>query len=97
MRTPLLRTAELDVEQVRLAILKYARDRGVPPDLLIAALADLVAMVAASLDKNGAQIPFEERLGEFDARARQLYNRIGLMQPGLGYNFAPGALPAKAN
>ena len=89
----MLRTKELDVEQVRLAILQYARANGLPTDVLIAACADIVAMTAASLDRNGAAgITLDERMAGFNERVRRLYDRIGLMQPALGYNFAPGAL-----
>lgn len=73
------RTYELDVEKVKLAILAYASEHNVSSDVLLAALADIVGMTAATLDQHVGPLPLSERLVVFIERAQaaHCHNALG--------------------
>lgn len=64
------RTQELEIEQVKLAILKLARDRNLPSEVLVSALADVLGITAATLDLQVRQVPIDNRLDLFIERVK---------------------------
>ncbi len=70
------RTHELNIERVRLDILAYAKRNNLNSDVVIAAMADIVGMSAAILDRETGAVPFDDRMAVFTERARSQYVRV---------------------
>ncbi|HKQ24102.1 MAG TPA: hypothetical protein VJT81_06635 [Burkholderiales bacterium] len=85
-----MRTFELDVQAVKLRILRMAEREDLDSAVLLAALADVVGLTGATADKHVGFQPFDDRIDSFVERARAAYVRINLamqrtslQQPGL--------------
>lgn len=82
------RTRQLDVQSVKLDILRYARDHDLDTEVLIEALAQLCGLTAAVLDRDVCAQPFDERMAAFCERAREAYRRApGLAGGGGAHSF----------
>jgi len=69
------RVHDLDVEQVKMAILRFARDRNIESDVLVQAMAEVIGMTAAALEQTGATCSFDERMKAVVDHARISYYR----------------------
>lgn len=70
------RTFELEVQQLKLRILRIARDEGLDSDVVVAALADVLGVTAATLDMQVGPHPIEDRLDSFIARVKDQHQSI---------------------
>ena len=74
----MLRSIELDAQRVRQRILKMAADGDIDSAVLIAAIADVVGICAAMLERSelpGHQQSFDSRMDSFIERTRQARER----------------------
>lgn len=64
------RTFELDTQRLKLRILKIAHDEDLDSDVLVAALADVLGLTAATLDMKHGPQSLDERLAAFVERVK---------------------------
>lgn len=73
----------LAVQDCKLAILRYARDHNTDSAVLVQAMAEMIGMTAAVLDRETSYQNFDERMAEVMEIARATYRRgPGLLAPG---------------
>lgn len=65
----------VSVDQVKAALFKYLRDNDVDSAVLMQALAEVVGMTAAILDRDVGRQSFTERMQEFEDVAFTIYRR----------------------
>lgn len=70
-----MRTHVLDVEKVKLAILRFVRDNNVDSAALVEAMAEICGMTASALDREIGHQGFDERMAAFTERAQAAYLR----------------------
>lgn len=70
------RPRQLDVQAVRLAILRFAHDHDIESGVLMEALADVCGMTAGALDREVGIQSIDERMAVFTERAKQTYRRL---------------------
>jgi hypothetical protein len=72
-----MRTFELDVQKVKLRILGLAEQEGLDSAIVVAAMADVLGLVAATLDARSivGPVPFAQRMASFHERAERGYRR----------------------
>ena len=66
---------DLQAKFFREDILSLAASKGIATDVAIAAMAELVGIVAAGLDEKEGTESFNDRMHEFTARATEFYNK----------------------
>jgi len=64
-----------DAERAKMAMLQYARANNIDSAPFVAALAEVVGMIAAVLDREAGYQRFDERMAEFTEMARASYLR----------------------
>lgn len=69
------RTHKINVDTVRAAILNFACTHNIPPDVMIQAMAEIIGIAAANLDRVQGHQPFDSRIGAVVDHARAVYNR----------------------
>jgi len=69
------RPFELDVQRLKMAILAHAQRHDLDSEVLVAALADVLGLTAAVLDRQICHLPFETRMETFAEMARAAYDR----------------------
>ena len=70
------RTFELDVQAVKLKILKYAQREDLDSAVLTAAIADVLGLTAATLDIRAGGRDFASRMDAVIERARAAHTRV---------------------
>lgn len=76
MPGPFLKTFEVDVQAMKVAILEYAKQTDMDSARVVAAMAEVVGLVIAVLESRGMEkAGFEDYMGSFADRARQSYRR----------------------
>ena len=83
------RSFELDVEAFKLAVLNLARARAADSEVMVAALADVLGVTAAMLDKRLGPMPLDDRLDPFIERVRAQYRRTALSMAMQGETAGP--------
>ena len=73
-----MRTFELDVQAVKLRILRMAQKENLDSAVLVAAMADVLGLSAATLDLRGTPQEIDARIGSFVERAKQEHRRVML-------------------
>lgn len=69
------RPFELEAEAFKLAVLRLAAERNVDSEVVVAALADVLGLTAATLDKTRGPVVLDERLDSFLERVRAQHRR----------------------
>lgn len=67
---------EPDVQRIKTKILELARDEHIDSGVLVAALSDVLGIVAAQLDTIGTPRGLEDRMQSVQERAAQSYGRM---------------------
>ena len=70
--------AEVQADEIAQQILTFAQLRDTPSETLVAGLADVVGMIAATLDANEGAVPISSRLDVFAERAKQSHRNAVL-------------------
>jgi len=73
-----MRTFELDVQAVKLRILRMAQKENLDSAVLVAAMADVLGLSAATLDLRGTPQEIDTRIGSFVERVKQEHRRVML-------------------
>lgn len=74
-----MRTFEQDAENLKLRILRLAAEEDIDSAVMIAALADVLGLTAAVLDKRAQPVDFDTRMDEIITRAKQQYVRAKII------------------
>lgn len=69
------RSHELDVQAVKMTILHYARAQNIDSAAVAQAMAEVLGLIAVTLDREIGRQAFDERIAEFSDVARVAYLR----------------------
>lgn len=70
------RSFELDTQRLKLRILKLAHDEDLDSEIVVAALADVLGLTAATLDMQNSPQPIDDRLAAFVERVKDQHRSV---------------------